>query len=135
MGRRFLGPGVLGPAVAALLLLLRAGVGQAQAAVDIRCVGFEQGGNRKALLHLHNADAGNASAQLRWRSPDGTIRESIDLVIPSGTTIDELRRGDAIEITVEITTDRERLVVDGEMVYDDQGDELHRRTVTCLRVR
>jgi hypothetical protein len=135
VGRRVLGPGLVGAALAALLLLPRAGAGQAQPAVDIRCVGFEQGGDRKALLHLHNADDGAASAQVRWRSPDGTVGETTDLIIPVGTTVDDLRRGDAIGITAQITADRERLVVDGEMVYDDQREELHRRTVTCLRVR
>ena len=135
MGRHPFALGTLGAALTALLLLTSAGVGQAQGPVDVRCVGFEPGGQRKALLHLHNAAAADAPVQVQWLSPDGTIRETEDFAVPSGTTVDQVRRGDAIGVTARIATSGERLVLDAEMVYDDQTDELHRRTVSCARVQ
>ena len=134
MGWRVLALGVLSAALAALLPLPAPGVGHAQAATDIRCVGFEQGGNHKAVLHLHNAAAADAPTQVQWLGADGTVRETEDLVVPSGTTVDQVRRDEAIGITAKITTTGARLIVDAEMVYDDQGDESHRRTVTCARI-
>jgi len=119
----------------ALLLSPARGTGHAQAAVDIRCVGFEPDGGHKALVHLHNAGADDTPTQVQWLSADGTVRETDDFVVASGTTVDQVRRGEAIGIAVRIAPSQERLVVDAEMVYDDEGDELHRRTVTCTRVQ
>jgi len=49
--------------------------------------------------------------------------------------VDQVRREDAIGVTARIATSGERLVLDAEMVFDDQTDELHRRTVSCARVQ
>jgi len=135
MQPRFLAFGVLSAASLALSPVSNLPTGHAQETVDIRCVGFESGGGRKALVHLHNAAAADTPTRVQWLSADGTVRETEDLVVPSGTTVDQVRRGEAIGIAVRIAPNEERLVVDAEMVYDDQGDELSRRTVTCTRVQ
>jgi hypothetical protein len=111
-----------------------AGIGQAQGTVEVRCVGFEQGGNRKALVRLHNADAAATSAQLQWLRPDGTVREAVAIDIAAGQTVDDVRRDEDIGVVARITTPGQRVVIDAEMVYDDSADEQHRRTITCARL-
>jgi hypothetical protein len=88
-----------------------------------------------ALLHLHHAAPTDAPARVQWLSPDGTIRATGDLPVLSGTTVDRIRRGDAIGATARIATSDERRELDAKMVYDDQADTLHRRTVICARVQ
>jgi hypothetical protein len=128
-------PALLGALLlGALLPHAGAGVGQAQDTVEVRCVGFEQGGDRKALVYLHNADAAATSAQLQWLRPDGTVREAVSIELAAGQTVDDVRREQDIEVVARITTPGRRLVIDAEMVYDDAADEQHRRTITCTRL-
>jgi hypothetical protein len=136
MGKPYLLVPVVLAAVLLGALLPRpgAGIGQAQGMVDIRCVGFEQGGNRKALVRVHNADAAATSAQLQWLRPDGTVRETINVEVGAGQTVDDVRREEDMGVVARITAPGQRLVIDAEMVYDDDADEQHRRTITCARV-
>jgi hypothetical protein len=129
---RTLAIGLVGSGLAALLL--NPGTGRAQTPVDIRCVGFEGGDDRKALLHLHNADSANASVEVQWFNHDGAVRYAETLVVPPGTTADHVRIGDSVGVTTRIVTSTPRLVVDAEMIYDDSGEEIERRTVTCVRL-
>jgi hypothetical protein len=110
------------------------GVGLAQGPVDVRCVGFEQGGNRKALVRVHNAGAAATSAQVEWLRPDGTVREAVGVEVFPGQTAEDERREQAIGVVARITTPGDRLVIDAEMIYDDTADEQHRRTIPCARV-
>ena len=97
-------------------------------------MGFEEGGNRKALVRVHNAGAAATSAQLEWLRPDGTVREAVAVDVAPGQTVDDARREQAIGVVARITTPGDRLVIDAEMVYDDAADEQHRRTIPCVRV-
>jgi hypothetical protein len=122
----------------ALLGWIVAGAGipvvRSQVMADIRCIGFEGGQNRKAILHLHNAAADDTTAEIQWLDGIGTVMETISLDIPSGQTPDNVRRGASIGVAAKITSPGSGLIVDGEMIYDDNGDEEHRRTVTCARL-
>jgi hypothetical protein len=82
MRPRALALGVLAAVSVALFPRPDPPMGHAQAAVDIRCVGFEPGGGRKALVHLHNAGAFDTPTQVQWLRADGTVRDTEDLVVP-----------------------------------------------------
>jgi hypothetical protein len=128
-------PLVLGAALlGALLPRPGAGVGQAQAPVEVRCLGFEPGGHRKALVRLHNAGPAATLAQLEWLRPDGGVMEAVTVEVGPGQTVDDARREGDIGVVARISTPGPRLLVDAEMVYDDDADEQHRRTILCTRV-
>jgi hypothetical protein len=84
-------------------------------------------------VHLHNAGPAATLAELEWLRPDGTVREAVTVEVGPGQTVDDVRRED-IGVVARITTPGQRLLVDAEMVYDDDGDEQHRRTIPCARV-
>jgi hypothetical protein len=107
---------------------------QAPAPMDLRCVGFDNGPRRRAEISLHNPAADDTTAQIEWLSSDGTIRETISIILPSGQTPNVVRRREEIGIVAKITSPSNQLVIDAQMIYDDDADEEHRRTVTCGRV-
>jgi hypothetical protein len=120
------------------MLAVRSGAGitEAQAAgdSDVRCVGFESANHHRAMVHVHNAGDDTTPVQFDWLDQDGTVLATTNVDLPSGHAVDDFRTDMQIGIVAKVTAPSDKIVVDGEMIYDRGGDETHRRTVTCARV-
>ena len=109
------------------------GTAEAQGQTVVNCVGFDAAEDRKAVVRLHNAGSAEASAELRWLDMGGQTSATFNEVITPGATLYAERTGEHMGAVARIVASSGNLVVDGEMLYEEQGDEVHRRTVTCAR--
>jgi hypothetical protein len=117
----------------ALRLWAATGVAEAQSQTVITCVGFDDETHRKAVLRIHNSGTAETTAEVRWLDHEGgAIASFTEKIAPRGTSTG-IRTDSNIGVVATISSPSNSLFVAAHMVYDDDVDEKHRRSVMCTR--